>query len=85
ARKTMYKLADALSAKDSDVAFGFFTEHLGEFLMDEARSAALSGDLARAEHYSRLSASITEQLGIAAAYNLERKQTMLDVLASVTA
>ncbi|MBW8318640.1 MAG: outer membrane beta-barrel protein, partial [Rhizobium sp.] len=84
ARKTMYKLADALSAKDSDVAFGFFTEHLGEFLMDEARSAALSGDLARAEHYSRLSASITEQLGIAAAYNLERKQTMLDVLSSVT-
>lgn len=85
ARKTMYKLADALSAKDSDVAFGFFTEHLGEFLMDEARSAALAGNLARAEHYSRLSASITEQLGIAAAYNLERKQTILDVLASVTA
>ncbi|GEO83353.1 MULTISPECIES: DNA polymerase III subunit delta' [Alphaproteobacteria] len=85
ARKTMYKLAEALSAKDSDVTFGFFTEHLGEFLMEQARTAALSGELARAEHYARLSSSVTEQLGIASAYNLERKQTILDILAAVTA
>ncbi|MBC7149908.1 MAG: DNA polymerase III subunit delta' [Rhizobium sp.] len=85
ARRTMYKLADALSAKDSDVAFGFFTEHLGEFLMEQARAAAIAGDLGRAEHYARLSASITEQLTIAGAYNLERKQTILDILATVAA
>lgn len=85
ARKTMYKLAEALSAKDSDVAFGFFTEHLGEFLMGEARAAALSGELGRAEHFAKLSSTITEQLAIAGAYNLERKQTILDVLATVAA
>lgn len=85
ARKTMYKLAEAMSAKDSDVVFGFFTEHLGEFLMEQARAAVLVGDLARAEHYARLSSTVTEQLAIASAYNLERKQTVLDILAAVTA
>lgn len=85
ARKTMYKLADALSAKDSDVAFGFFTEHLAEFLMEQARTAALSGNLRAADHYARLSSSITEQLSVAAAYNLDRRQTILDILTAVTA
>lgn len=85
ARKTMYKLAEALSAKDSDVAFGFFIEHLGEFLMAEARAAALSGNLGRAEHFARLSSTVTEQLAVAGAYNLERKQTILDILSTVAA
>jgi DNA polymerase-3 subunit delta' len=82
-RKMMFKIADALSGKDSDVAFGFFTEHLGDHLADRARSLALSGDLRAAEHYARLTSTINEQISVAAGYNLDRKQTILDVLAAI--
>ncbi|CAH0340765.1 DNA polymerase III subunit delta' [Rhizobium sp. CECT 9324] len=82
-RRMMFKIADALSGKDSEVAFGFFTEHLGDHLADLARGLALSGDLNAAEHYARLTSTINEQLSIAAGYNLDRKQTILDVLAAI--
>lgn len=83
-RKMMFKIADALSAKDSEVAHGFFVEHLIDHLADTARSLALGGNLDGADHFARLSSSINEQLTVAAAYNLDRKQTILDVLSAVT-
>jgi DNA polymerase-3 subunit delta' len=83
-RRMMFKIADALSGKDSDVAFGFFIEHLGDHLAETARHFAHAGNLAAAEHYARLTSSIGEQLTVAGAYNLDRKQTILDVLAAVT-
>ncbi|WP_159953068.1 DNA polymerase III subunit delta' [Rhizobium sp. 18065] len=82
-RRMMFKIADALAGKDSDVAFGFFTEHLGDHLGDLARRLALSGDLNAAEHYARLTSTVNEQLTLASAYNLDRKQTILDVLAAI--
>jgi DNA polymerase-3 subunit delta' len=82
-RRMMFKIADALSGKDSDVAFGFFIEHLSDHLAETARRLALSGDLSAAEHYARLTSVINEQLTVASAYNLDRKQTMLDVLAAI--
>ncbi|MBB4954602.1 DNA polymerase-3 subunit delta' [Agrobacterium vitis] len=85
ARRQMHKLADVLSAKDSDVIYQFFIEHLSEFLMNNARQAAMAGDLSRADRLSRLSSGIIEKLGIAGAYNLDRKQSLLEVLAEVTA
>ncbi|MCE6077074.1 DNA polymerase III subunit delta' [Agrobacterium vitis] len=85
ARRQMHKLADALSAKDSDVIYHFFIEHLSEFLMDNARQVAMAGDLARAERLSRLSSAIVEKLGVAGAYNLDRKQTLLEILGEVAA
>lgn len=84
ARKTMHKLADALSAKDSDVAFGFFVEHLGDYLLERARRAAHSGDIHEADRFARLSSSVTERLAVSAAYNLDRKQTILDTLTEIT-
>ena len=83
-RKMMFKIAEALSGKDSDVAFGFFIEHLGDHLAETARGLAMAGDISGAEHYARLTSTIGEQLTIAGAYNLDRKQTILDVLAAVT-
>lgn len=85
ARRQMHKLADVLSAKDSEVIFHFFIEHITEFLMDNAKHAAMAGDLSRAERLSRLSSGIIEKLGIASAYNLDRKQSLLEVLAEVAA
>lgn len=82
-RKMMFKIADALSGKDSDVAFGFFIEHLSDHLAETARRFAHAGELSAAEHYARLTSVINEQLTVAGAYNLDRKQTILDVLAAV--
>jgi DNA polymerase III subunit delta' len=83
-RRMMFKIADALSGKDSDVAFGFFIEHFGDYLAETAREFAHAGNLSAAEHYARLTSTIGEQLTVAGAYNLDRKQTILDVLAAVT-
>ncbi|QLF70476.1 DNA polymerase III subunit delta' [Peteryoungia desertarenae] len=82
-RRMMFKIADALSAKDSDVAFGFFAEHLGDHLAVLARSRAIEGDLGSAERYARLTSEINEKLRIANAYNLDRKQTVLEILPEI--
>ncbi|MBB4007971.1 DNA polymerase III subunit delta' [Allorhizobium taibaishanense] len=84
-RRQMHKLADALSGKDSDVVYQFFAEHLVEFLVDRARQTAMSGDLPRADRLSRLSTAVVEKLGISSAYNLDRKQTLLEILTEVAA
>ncbi|WP_165219573.1 DNA polymerase III subunit delta' [Affinirhizobium pseudoryzae] len=83
ARRAMHRLSDVLSAKDNDVIFGFFLDHLRDHLMERARSAALSGDLTGADRASRLSSEIGERIGISQAYNLDRKQTILSLLEDV--
>jgi len=80
ARKAMHRLADVLSAKDSEVIFGFFLEHLNDHLVARARQAALAGDLDGADRQARLVSEISEQVGTAQAYNLDRKQTILSIL-----
>lgn len=83
ARRAMHRLSDVLSAKDNDVIFGFFLDHLRDHLMERARSAALKGDLMAADRASRLSSELGERIGISQAYNLDRKQTILSLLEDV--
>lgn len=83
ARRAMHRLSDVLSAKDNDVIFGFFLDHLRDHLMERARHAALSGDLMAADRASRLSSEIGERIGISQAYNLDRKQTILSLLEDI--
>lgn len=83
ARKAVHKLADALSGKDADAAFSFFTDHLADHLMREAHKAARSGDLAAADRFARLTTLTAERLAVSAAYNLDRKQTILDLFADM--
>lgn len=85
ARKAMHKLADVLSARDSDVLHGFFTGHLENTVMSRARQAALSGDIASAERQARLAGDIQERLRLAQAYNLDRKQTVISLLEDLKA
>jgi DNA polymerase-3 subunit delta' len=80
ARKAMHRLADVLSGKDSDVIFGFFLDHLSNHLISQARAAAIAGDLRRADRQAKLVSDITEKIGTAQAYNLDRKQTLLSIL-----
>lgn len=84
-RKDMHKLADVLSAKDSETIFDFFTSLLTGRLMREARDAAVAGDIMRAERFARLSTTTAERLTVSDAYNLDRKQTILSLLDDVKA
>ncbi|MBO3760331.1 DNA polymerase III subunit delta' [Ciceribacter sp. L1K22] len=77
-RKAMHQIADALSGRDNEAAFDFFVEHILDHAADAARAAARAGDLATAERHARLTSTIAERFRVSAAYNLDRKQTILD-------
>ncbi|WP_349434399.1 DNA polymerase III subunit delta' [Pararhizobium sp. A13] len=79
-RKDMHKLADVLSAKDSETIFDFFSALVSGHIMRVARQAAAAGDIAGAERFARLSSATSERLSLAQAYNLDRKQTVLSIL-----
>lgn len=79
-RKQMHKLADVLSAKDSETIFDFFSSLLTGRVMQRARDAALAGDIGSAERFARLSSGFAERLALSDAYNLDRKQTILSLL-----
>lgn len=79
-RKQMHKLADVLSAKDSETIFDFFSSLLTGRVMQLARDAALAGDIASAERFARISSEFAERLALSDAYNLDRKQTILSLL-----
>ena len=84
-RRDVHKLADVLSAKDSDTVFSFFCQHASDFVTDAARAAAIAGDLSRADRLAQLSAQLGERIAIAAGYNLDRKQTIITVLDDIRA
>ncbi|GCA51903.1 DNA polymerase III subunit tau [Sinorhizobium sp. KGO-5] len=79
-RKNMHKLADVLSGKDSETIFDFFSSLLSGRIMRMAREAAIAGDVGAAERFARLSSTVGERLTLTAAYNLDRKQTVLSLL-----
>lgn len=83
ARKAMHRLADVLAGKDNEVIFGFFLNHLSDYLVSRARDMALSGQLAEADRQARLVSEITEKINLSQGYNLDRKQTLMSILSSV--
>ncbi len=83
ARRAMHRLADALSGKESETIFEFFTSHVGDDLMSRARSAAIAGEVVTAERFSRLYSDIVNRLTVSDAYNLDRKQTILSILGDI--
>ncbi|WP_421579734.1 DNA polymerase III subunit delta' [Shinella sp. M31] len=84
-RRDVHKLADVLSAKDSETVFSFFCQHATDFVTDAARTAALAGDIARADRLAHLSSQLGERIAIAQGYNLDRKQTIITVLDDIRA
>ncbi|ANK85808.1 MULTISPECIES: DNA polymerase III subunit delta' [unclassified Rhizobium] len=83
ARKAMHRLAEALSGKESDTIFDFFVSHVGDDIMSRARAAAGEGQIATAERLARLYSEIIERLTVSDAYNLDRKQTIISILADI--
>ncbi|HEV7245590.1 MAG TPA: DNA polymerase III subunit delta' [Shinella sp.] len=84
-RRDVHKLADVLSAKDSDTVFSFFCQHATDFVTDAARAAALAGDMSSADRLAQLSSLLNERITVAQAYNLDRKQTIISVLDDIRA
>lgn len=84
-RRDVHKLADVLSAKDSDIVFGFFCRQALDFVTEAAREAALAGDIGRADRLAQLSFRLTEKLTVAQAYNLDRKQTVIGLIDDIRA
>ena len=84
-RKDVHKLADVLAAKDGDTLYDFFCSQAIEHVAAQAKASALRGDIVRAERMARLASSLTEKIGIAAAYNLDRKQTVIELLDEIAA
>ncbi|WP_439616769.1 DNA polymerase III subunit delta' [Shinella sp.] len=84
-RRDVHKLADVLSAKDSDTVFSFFCQHATDFVTDSARAAALTGDISRADRLAQLASLLNERITVAQAYNLDRKQTIISVLDDIRA
>ncbi len=81
-RAAIHKLAETLTAKDRDMAFGFFIDYATNRVMGMARQAAQNGDLSAAEHWASLSSQLQENLAIADGYNLDRKQTIISLISS---
>lgn len=79
-REPIYKFAETLAARDRDVAYQFFTELAVDRVQAMARDAGVSGDLTEADRLARLSTSLKEHFTTAAAYNLDRKQTVLNAI-----
>lgn len=83
--KTLHRLADVLAAKDAELIFQFFCEHVRDDLLQRAKDAARAHDIALSQDISRLFSELNEQLTLSQAYNLDRKQTVLNVVEQVRA
>lgn len=82
-REPIHKLAESLSARDRDVAYQFFTELVIDRVRAMAREAGNANDLGEADRLARLSVELAEHFATAAAYNLDRKQTVLHVFSLI--
>ena len=76
-----HRLADAVAGPDSAVQFDIFNRHLLDLLSEAASAAALSGDAAKADRYSRDWQDIRVAVEEAETYNLDRKQHALNMIA----
>ena len=81
--KAVHALADTLTAKDREIAYGFFSDYLLDRIGQMARNHALSGDLNAADQWAHEATKVRETLQTAQTYNLDRKQTIISLFSSV--
>ena len=85
ARLTMHKLADTLAKRDNEVVLHFLMGHIDEDIKARARVAAVEGDLEKAEQLAAFSSAMVGEVREAEAFNLDRKQLVLDLLSRIRA
>ncbi len=72
-----HALATALSGRDAEIQYDLFLEDLLVRIAGKARLAAEQGDVTRASRWSGLWNDMQNEAREAAAFNLDRKQTVL--------
>lgn len=72
-----HALATALSGRDAEIQYDLFLDDLLARIAARARLAAEQGDGRRANYWSLLWQDMQNEAGDAAAFNLDRKQTVL--------
>ena len=75
-----HRLADAVAGRASAVQFDIFNRHLLDLLSEAASAAALRGDVALADRYSRDWQEIRVAVEETETYNLDRKQHALNMI-----
>ncbi len=75
-----HRLADSVAGKGKELAFSLFREHLFDVVAIDATRTAQAGDLVRAEQLSSAWQTARESSEEALAFNLDRKQIVLDLL-----
>ncbi len=83
ARAMMHRLADTLAKRDNETVFDFLLGHIEEDIRSRAREAAEAGAIARAERLAALSSEVGNDVATADAFNLDRKQLVLDLLSRI--
>lgn len=74
------KLGDVLAGRDNEMRFELFNRHLLDRVALAARDAALGGRRDRSEAQAALWQALSASLGDTIAYNLDRKQHVVDAL-----
>lgn len=84
-RKTTHKLCESLAARDQDVSYNFFVEHMISHVMNLAKQAAHNGQSQKASELAELSDKLTQHKLESDTYNLDRKQTLLTLFSMIDA
>ncbi|MBW3098369.1 DNA polymerase III subunit delta' [Pseudohoeflea coraliihabitans] len=82
-RATIHKLAQTLSAKDREIAYHFFIDHVISHLQQRARRLAAEGKAAEAAAQAERVSAVSEHFDRAETYNLDRFQTVVTLFSVI--
>jgi len=77
------QLATVLSNREAQIQFDHFTDHLLEKIGESARQYALEENFLAAERLAGLWQSLSDEIGEALAYNLDKKHFILVLLSNI--
>lgn len=75
-----HRLAEAVAGRDQAIQFDIFNQRVMEILSDQAREAALSGDMSRAKSLSDAWHEAARAISETETYNLDKKQHALGMI-----
>ena len=73
-------LSNVLNGREAEVQYELFRDYLMSLIADEARRYADSGQLQKADQWSRYWSELTREITNAETYNLDRKQAVMILL-----
>ena len=77
------RLGDVLTAREAEIQFQLLTDHLLQKISKSAERHAAAGQKAQAEMMAKCFSETRDMLAQAAGFNLDRKQTVFGLIASL--